>query len=152
MSIAGINLIHVPYKNASQGYTDTMSGEIQAFFFNLPGPLPYVKAGRLRALAVTSVMRAPQLPDLPTVMESGFADFQVTVWQGYAVPKGTPQPIVAKIHAAMMKALALPELQKRFIDTGVVAAPQTPAEFVKFVNAETAKWQKVVANAGVKLE
>lgn len=152
MSVAGIDLIHVPYRNASQGYTDTMSGEIQAFFFNLPGPLPYVKAGRLRALAVTSVMRAPQLPDLPTVMESGFADFQVTVWQGYAVPKGTPQPIVAKIHAAMMKALALPELQKRFIDTGVVAAPQTPAEFVKFVNAETAKWQKVVANAGVKLE
>jgi tripartite-type tricarboxylate transporter receptor subunit TctC len=85
-------------------------------------------------------------------MESGFPDFEVTVWQGYAVPKGTPQPIVAKIHAAMMKALALPDLQKRFIDTGVTAAPQTPAEFVKFVNAETAKWQKVVTGAGVKIE
>lgn len=152
MTVAGINLIHVPYKNSSQGYTDTMSGEIQAFFFNLPGPLPFVKAGRLRALAVTSAKRAPQLPDVPTIMESGIPDFVVTVWQGYAVPKSTPQPIVAKIHAAMMKALALPDLQKRFIDTGVTAAPQTPAEFVNFINAETATWQKVVTGAGVKLE
>ena len=152
MSRTGLNLIHVPYKNSSQGYTDTMSGEIQAFFFNLPGPLQFVKTGRLRALAVTSAKRAPQVPDVPTVMESGFPDFEVTVWQGYAVPKRTPQPIVAKIHAAMMKTLALPELEKRFFDTGVVAAPMTPAEFVKFTNDETAKWQKVVTGAGVKLE
>ena len=151
-STTGIDLIHVPYKNSSQGYTDTISGEIQAFFFNLPGPLPHVKAGRLRALAVTSAQRAPQVPDLPTIMESGIPDFQVTVWQGYAVPKGTPQRIAAKIHAAMMKALAGPELQKRFFDNGVAAAPQTPAEFVSFVKAETAKWQKVVTIAGAKIE
>jgi len=152
MARTGIKLIHVPYKNSSQGYTDTIAGEIQAFFFNLPGPLPYVRAGRLRALAVTSAKRAPQLPDVPTVMESGFPDFEVTVWQGYAVPKRTPQAIVAKIHAAMMKTLALPELEKRFAEAGVSPAPQTPAEFVKFVKAETAKWQKVVTDAGVKLE
>lgn len=151
-SATGIDLIHVPYKNSSQGYTDTMSGEIQAFFFNLPGPLPYIRAGRLRALAVTSAQRAPQVPDLPTVMESGIPDFEVTVWQGYAVPKGTPQGIVDKIHAAMMKALALPELQKRFIDSGVIAAPQTPAEFVKFIKAETAKWKKVVTISGAQVE
>ncbi|MEO7727356.1 MAG: tripartite tricarboxylate transporter substrate binding protein [Burkholderiales bacterium] len=152
MSRTGINLIHVPYKNSSQGYTDTISGEVQAFFFNLPGPLAHVRAGRLRALAVTSAQRAPQVPDVPTIMESGFPDFEVTVWQGYAVPKGTPQPIVAKIHAAMMKTLAMPDLQQRFIETGVIAAPQTPTEFVKFVNAETTKWQKVVTAAGVKIE
>ena len=152
MSKTGINLIHVPYKNSSQGYTDTIGGEVQAFFFNLPGPLQHVKSGRLRALAVTSAKRAPQVPDVPTIMESGFPDFEVTVWQGYAVPKGTPQSIVAKIHAAMLKALALPELEKRFFDAGVSAAPQTPAEFVKFVKAETAKWQKVVVDAGVKVE
>jgi tripartite-type tricarboxylate transporter receptor subunit TctC len=152
MAKTGINLIHVPYKNSSQGYTDTIGGEVQAFFFNLPGPLQHVKTGRLRALAVTSVKRAPQVPDVPTVMESGFPDFEVTVWQGYAVPRGTPQPIVAKIHAAMMKALASPELEKRFFDAGVSAAPQTPAEFVQFVKAETAKWQKVVTEAKVKIE
>jgi tripartite-type tricarboxylate transporter receptor subunit TctC len=152
MAVTGIKLIHVPYKNSAQGYADTISGDIQAFFFNLPGPLPHVKAGRLRALAVTSAKRAPQVPDLPTIIESGIPDFVVTVWQGYAVPRATPQPIVANIHASMMKALAAPELQKRFFDNGVVAAPVTPAEFVKFVNAETATWKKVVAISGAKPE
>jgi tripartite-type tricarboxylate transporter receptor subunit TctC len=151
-SATGIDLVHVPYKNSAQGYADTISGEIQAFFFNLPGPLPHVKAGRLRALAVTSAKRAPQVPELPTIMESGIPNFEVTVWQGYAVPRGTPQHFVEKIHAAMMKALKEPALQKRFFDAGVVAAPQTPAEFVKFVKNETAKWQKVVKVSGAKIE
>jgi tripartite-type tricarboxylate transporter receptor subunit TctC len=151
-SVTGIDLIHVPYKNSAQGYADTISGDIQAFFFNLPGPLPHVKSGRLRALAVTSAKRAPQVPDLPTIMESGIPNFEVTVWQGYAVPKATPQPIVAKIHAAMLKALAVPELQKRFFEQGVAAAPQSPAEFTKFIELETAKWQKVVQISGAKVE
>jgi tripartite-type tricarboxylate transporter receptor subunit TctC len=152
MAVTGIKLIHVPYKNSAQGYADTISGDIQAFFFNLPGPLPHVKAGRLRALAVTSAKRAPQVPDLPTIIESGIPDFVVTVWQGYAVPRATPQPIVANIHASMMKALASAELQKRFFDNGVVGAPVTPAEFTKFVQAETATWKKVVAISGAKPE
>ena len=79
-------------------------------------------------------------------------DFEVTVWQGYAVPKGTPQPFVAKIHAAMMTALAVPELRQRMSENGVTAAPITPEEFTKFVNAETAKWQKAVAVSGTKVE
>lgn len=151
-SATGTDIIHVPYKNSAQGYADTISGEIQAFFFNLPGPLPHVRAGRLRALAVTSAKRAPQVPDLPTIMESGIPDFEVTVWQGYAVPLATPQPIVAKIHAAMVKALAQPALQKRFFENGVSGAPVTPEEFMKFVQAETAKWQKVVTISGAKVE
>ena len=151
-SMAGIDLIHVPYKNSAQGYADTISGEIQAFFFNLPGPLPHVKAGRLRALAVTSAKRAPQVPDLPTMMEAGVPGFEVTVWQGYAVTKATPKPYVDKIHAAMMKALAQPDLQKRFFDNGVAPAPQTPPEFVMFVEVETAKLKKVVAVSGAKIE
>lgn len=151
-SVAGVDIIHVPYKNSAQGYADTISGDIQAFFFNLPGPLPHVRAGRLRALAVTSAKRAPQVPELPTIMESGIPDFEVIVWQGYAVPKGTPQPIVANIHAAMMKALASPGLEKRFFDNGVAAAPQTPAQFTKFIDNETVKWKKVVAIAGAKIE
>ena len=121
-------------------------------FFNLPGPLPHVKAGRLRALAVSSKKRAEQVPNVPTVIESGIPDFEVTVWQGYAVPKGTPQTYVTKIHAAMMKALALPELQKSFYDNGVAAAPTTPEEFRTFVQAETTKWKKVIAISGAKPE
>jgi len=151
-SVAGVDLIHVPYKVSAQGYADTISGEIQAFFFNLPGPLPHVRAGRLRALAVTSAKRAPQVPELPTIMESGIPDFEVVVWQGYAVPKATPKPIVSKIHATMMKALASPAVQKRFFDAGVVAAPVTPAQFVKFIEGETAKWKKVVEISGAKIE
>lgn len=151
-SVAGIDLIHVPYKNSSQGYIDVIGGQVQAMFFNLPGPLPHVKAGRLRALAVSSAKRAEQVPDVPTVMESGIPDFEVTVWQGYAVPKGTPQTYVSKIHAAMMKVLASTELKQRFFENGVTAEPMTPEAFRKFVVAETAKWKKVIAIAGAKLE
>jgi tripartite-type tricarboxylate transporter receptor subunit TctC len=151
-SVVGIDIIHVPYKNAAQGYTDTIAGQIQAFFFNLPGPLPYVKAGRLRALAVTSAKRAPQVPDVPTVMESGVPDFEVTVWQGYAVPRGVSPAHVKSIHGAMMKALAVPELNQRFVENGVAAAPMTPEEFVKFVQADTAKWHKAIAVSGAKVE
>ena len=151
-SIAGIDMVHVPYKNSAQGYVDVISGQLQAMFFNLPGPLPHVKAGRLRALAVSSAKRAEQLPNVPTVVESGIPDFEVTVWQGYAVPRGTPQIYVSKIHDAMMKALASPEIQKSFFDNGVAAAPTTPEAFRKFVHAETAKWQKVIAISGARLE
>jgi tripartite-type tricarboxylate transporter receptor subunit TctC len=151
-SVAGVDLIHIPYKVSAQGYTDTISGQIQAFFFNLPGPLPHVKAGRLRALAVTSAKRAEQVPEIPTMIESGVPDFEVTVWQGYAVPRATPQKYISHIHAAMMKALESPDLRKRFFDAGVAAAPQKPEEFRKFVEAETAKWKKVITISGTKLE
>ena len=151
-SVAGIDLIHVPYKVSSQGYMDTISGQIQAFFFNLPGPLPHIKAGRLRGVAVTSAKRAEQVPDIPTIMESGIPDFEVTVWQGYAVPKGTPQKYVSTIHAAMMKALEAPDLRKRFFEAGVAASPTTPQAFRKFVEAETAKWKKAIALSGAKVE
>jgi tripartite-type tricarboxylate transporter receptor subunit TctC len=151
-SVTGIDIVHVPYKNSSQGYIDTIAGEIQGFFFNLPGPLPYVKAGRLRALAVTSTKRAEQLPNVPTILESGIRDFEVTVWQGYALPKGTPRPIFSKVYASMMKAFEAPELKQRFFDNGVTAAPITPAEFTKFVAVETTKWHKVVTLSGTKVE
>ena len=112
----------------------------------------FVKAGRLRALAVTSAKRAEQLPDVPTLMESGVPDFEVTVWQGYAMPKGTSKAHVASVHAAMMKVLASPDLKQRFFDNGVAAAPTTPDEFVKFIGTENAKWKKAVALAGAKVE
>jgi tripartite-type tricarboxylate transporter receptor subunit TctC len=151
-SMAGIDVVHVPYKNMAQGYTDVIGGQLHAAFFNLPAALPNVRAGRLRALAVTSAKRAEQLPDVATVMESGVPDFEVTVWQGYAVPTGTPKPYAAKIHAAMMKALANSELRQRLFDNGVAAAPMTPEEFGKFVNVEIAKWQKAVTISGAKVE
>lgn len=151
-SVAGVDLVHIPYKVASQGYTDAISGQIQGFFFNLPGPLPHVKAGRLRALAVTSAKRAEQVPEVPTIMESGIADFQVTVWQGYAMPKGTSKAHLAKVHAAMMTALSSPELKQRFFDAGVAASPVTPEEFARFIDGEYAKWKKAVEVSGARIE
>ena len=149
---AGIDVVHVPYKNSSQGFTDVAGGQMQACFFTFPGLLPFVKSGRMRALAVSSAKRAEQLPNVPTVSESGVADFELTVWQGFALPAGAPQVYVTKIHAAMMKAVTMPELKARFFDNGVAATPMTPGEFAKFVNIETAKWQKAVTLAGIKSE
>jgi len=151
-SATGIDLVHVPYKNSSQGFTDVAGGQMQTCFFTLPGLLPFVKAGRMRALAVSSAKRAEQLPNVPTVIEAGVPDFDVTVWQGFAVPRGTPQNYVAKIYAAMMKALAMPELKQRFFENGVAASPMTPGEFTKFVNIETSKWQRAVTVSGLKSE
>ncbi len=151
-SMNGLDMVHVPYKVASQGYTDTISGEIQTFFYNLPGPLPFVKAGRLRAIAVTSARRAEQLPNVPTVIESGVPDFEVTVWQGYAMPKGVSKAQLASVHAAMMKALAVPEVKTRFFENGVAAAPQTPDEFANFIRKEHARWGKAITVSNVKIE
>ncbi len=151
-SVTGTDMIHVPYKNSAQGYIDTITGQLQSFFFNLPGPLPHVKAGRLRALAVTSAKRAEQVPNVPTMGESGIPNFEVTVWQGYAVPKNSPQKYVTAIHAAMLKALESPDLRQRFYDNGVAAAPTTPEAFRKFVEDETTRWKKVIDISGAKLE
>ena len=151
-AVTAIDLVHVPYKAAGQAYIETITGQIQTFFFNLPGPLPHIKAGRLRALAVTSARRAEQVPDVPTLMESGVPDFEVTVWQGYALPRGTAKVHLASIHAAMMKALAVPDLKQRFFENGVAPAPQSPAEFVTFIGVERAKWKKAVALSGAKVE
>ena len=148
----GINIVHVPYKNSSQGFSDVAGGQIQACFFTLPGVFPFVKSGRMRALAVSSAKRAEQLPNVPTVIESGVPNFDVTVWQGFAVPRGTPQIYITKIYAAMMKAVASPELKQRFFENGVAAVPMTPGEFTQFVNVETAKWQKAVTVSGLKPE
>ena len=142
----------MPYKVSAQGYTDTISGQIQAFFFNLPGPLPHIQSGKQRALAVTSAKRAEQVPDIPTIMESGIPSFEVTVWQGYAMPKGTSKMHLAKVHEAMMKALSAPDLKQRFFDAGVMAAPGTPEEFGKFIHTEYEKWKKAVAVSGAKLD
>ena len=101
---------------------------------------------------MTSAKRAEQVPDIPTIMESGIPNFEVTVWQGYAMPKGTAKVHLASVHAAMTKALSSTELKQRFFDAGVVAAPVSPDQFAKFIDVEFAKWKKAVALAGAKVE
>jgi tripartite-type tricarboxylate transporter receptor subunit TctC len=151
-SRTGTDLVHVPYKAMAQGYIDLMGGQHQAMFANLPGQLPLIKAGRVRPLAVTSAQRAEQVPDVPTMMESGVPDFEVTVWQGVAVPVATSGAIIARLHGVMMKTLAVPELKQRMLEQGVTASPTTREEFAAFVRSETARWAKVVKDSGATLE
>lgn len=148
-TIHKLDILHVPYKTASQGYIDLIAGQLHAMFANLPGALVYSKAGRLRPIAVTSAQRAVQLPDVPTVIESGIPDFEVTVWVGIVVPAATPNHIADRIHATMMKVLDAPDLKQRFVDQGVVAAPLSRAEFLAYIKKERTRWAKVVKDANI---
>jgi tripartite-type tricarboxylate transporter receptor subunit TctC len=152
-AVAKIDLLHVPYKIASQGYVDLASGkQLHAMFANFPGGLANSRAGRVRPLAVTSAKRAEQMPEIPTMIESGIPDFEVTVWQGIAVPAATPKAAVEHIHAAMMTVLNAPELKQRFFDQGVIAAPVSREAFLAWAQQERARWAHVVKVSGTRLE
>jgi len=144
-----INLVHVPYKTMAQGVTDLLGGHVDAAFNNLPTQLPNVRAGKMRALGVTSARRSEQLPDVPTIIESGYPDFEVTVWQGLCAPARTPPGILTKLHADVMKALAAPDLRQRFAEQGVDSAPSSTEAFSAFIRAETVRWGKTVRESGV---
>ena len=149
-SMTKINIIHVPYKGASQALADVISGHMESSVGNLAGaPLATVKSGRLRGLAVTSAARSAQLPDVPTIAESGVPGYDVTGWYGLCTQSKVPQPILDKLHTDANKVLAGP-LRKRFEDQGVMITSKTPDQFSAHVKAEIAKWTKVVAEA--KLE
>jgi tripartite-type tricarboxylate transporter receptor subunit TctC len=147
-STTGINLIHVPYKAMAQGVIDLLGGQVEAAFNNFPTQLPNVRAGKMRALGVTSAKRMEQLPDVPTIIESGYPGFEVTVWQGLCAPAATPKAVIAKLHADVMKALATPDLRQRFAEQGVEAAPSSPEAFAAFMRAETTRWAKTVRDSG----
>jgi tripartite-type tricarboxylate transporter receptor subunit TctC len=148
----GINLVNVPYKGGAPALADLLGGHVVVMFANLPEHLPSIKAGRLRGLAVSSAERAPQLPDVPTVAESGVAGFEVTVWYGLCTPAGVPKPIVAKLNAAVVKTLNFPEVKERLAQNSIKAESSTPEQFAAHIKSETAKWAKVVKDAGVTVE
>ena len=148
----GINLVNVPYKGGAPALADLLGGHVVVMFANLPEHLPSIKAGRLRGLAVSSAERTPQLPDVPTVAESGVAGFEVTVWYGLCTPAGVPKPIVAKLNAAVVTTLNFPEVKERLAQNSIKAESSTPEQFAAHIKSETAKWAKVVKDAGVTVE
>jgi tripartite-type tricarboxylate transporter receptor subunit TctC len=147
---AGIDLVHVPYKGAGPGQTALLAHEVDMMFNGLPPALPHIKSGKLKALAVGGAKRSPLLPDMPTVAESGL-DFNTTGWYGILAPRATPRPLIAKLHAATVKALAVPSLKENLAKQGVEVVGSTPEEFGSLINAEWTKWQKVIKAAGLKL-
>ena len=123
---AGVELLHVPYKGAAQAMTDVMGGQVDLFFASLPAAMPLIRSGKLRALAVTSAQRAASLPEVPTVAESGYRDFDSSTWYGVLVPAGTPPVIVARLNAEINRVLRSPDMQIRFANDGVVVRGGTP--------------------------
>src|SRR5881296_570333 len=149
---AGVKLTHVPYKGASQALTDTLGGQVQSFMSSVPSALSQIRAGRLRAIAVTSANRAQELPDAPTIAESGYGGFEANTWYGLLAPAGTPVPIVATLNAEVNRALRTPEVRGRLAAEGGDALGGSPEQFASFLRAEHAKWSRVVKESGAKAE
>jgi tripartite-type tricarboxylate transporter receptor subunit TctC len=151
-TMAGVDMTHVPYKGSAPALTDVMGGQVQIMFDNLPSSLALIKSGKLRAVAVTSLQRAPALPDVPTIAESGLPGFEASSWFGILAPAGTPAPIVAKINAEVNKWLQSPEAKEQLLAQGAAAAGGSPEQFVAHIRAETDKWAKVVKASGAKVD
>ena len=149
---AGIDITHVPYKGAGPALVDLLGGQVTMMVDNLPSSMPYIKSGKLRALAVTGKVRSPELPEVPTMMEAGFKDFEVTAWFGIFVPAKTPPEAINKLYAALKKVLAMPEVKARMTELGGYAPADTPANTKAFVIAEKKKWEQLVINAKVQAE
>ncbi|MEO8305601.1 MAG: tripartite tricarboxylate transporter substrate binding protein [Betaproteobacteria bacterium] len=150
--MAGVQMTHVPYKGSAPALQDLLGGQVQLMFDNLPPSLPQIKAGKLRALAVTTPSRSPALPDVPTIAESGLPGFDASSWFGVLAPAGTPPAIIAKLNAEIAKWLASPEAKEKLASVGANAAGGTPEDFARHIQMETAKWAKVVKESGAKVD
>lgn len=147
----GLNMLHVPYRGSAPAVTDLIGGQVQSMFDNAPSAMPHIQSGKLRPLAVTSAKRFPQLPDVPTMAESGYPGFEVQSWFGIAAPAGTPQAVVEKLNTALNKALADEDLRKRLDDMMATPAPGTSEDMRKFLLSEIDNWGKVVKASGAKV-
>ncbi|MBI2320163.1 MAG: tripartite tricarboxylate transporter substrate binding protein [Betaproteobacteria bacterium] len=151
-SMAGTDLLHVPYKGSGPSVMSVIAGDNAVTFDSVFLQMPHVKAGKLRALAVTALKRSPLAPDLPTIAESGLSGFEVAAWVGFLAPAGTPREIVQKWHQEITRTLQVPEIRERQVSQGLVPEGSTPELFADFIKADIAKWAKVVKEAGIKLE
>ena len=151
-AVAGIKMNHIPYKGSAPAINDLVGGQIQVLFDPFSTLYPQVAANKVRALAVTTVKRSSVAPDLPTLAEAGYPGFDVSSWQGIVVPTGTPQPIVDKLHATLVKILAEPGVKAQFAKQGAESAPSSPQDFGSYIAAEITRWKKVAQDAGITPE
>ena len=149
---AGVKTQHVPYKGAAQALTDVVSGTVDLYMSSVPTLLGQIKQGKLRPLAVTSAKRVDDLPEVPTINESGYKGFDAVTWFGLLAPAGTPKDVVAKVNAEFNKALANPELRKKLGDEGADPAGGTPEQFAALIKDEIPRWGKVVKDSGAKVD
>ncbi|MEK7361087.1 MAG: tripartite tricarboxylate transporter substrate binding protein [Pseudomonadota bacterium] len=152
-TMAGVQMVHIPYKGGAPAMADLLAGQVQLMFDNLANALPNVRAGRLRALAVTTLARSQAMPDLPTIAESGLPGFDLTTWFGLMVPAGTPPEIVVRLNKEIVRALNAKDMRERLDKMGTEPPPNnTPEHFAAFIRTEAAKYAKVVKDSGARVE
>ncbi|SFE59868.1 tripartite tricarboxylate transporter substrate binding protein [Paracidovorax wautersii] len=151
-SMAKVDMQHVPYKGSAPAVTDLLGNQIAIMFDNMPSAIQHVRSGKLRAIAVTTAKRSPELPDVPTIAEAGVPGYEATSWFGMFAPAGTPAPVVAKLNATIVKVLAQPDIRKKLAEQGAEAAGETPDQFAAFIQKESVKWGKVVKESGASVD
>lgn len=151
-AVANVDILHVPYKGSAPAHVDLMGGSVDIMFDNILPVSPHVKSGKLKALAVTTKARAPSLPDVPTMAESGYPNFEAVAWFGLLAPAGTPAPIVERLSAEVNKILKSPEINARLTGMGANVVGTTPKEFSAFMKAEIDKWAPIVKRANIVLD
>ncbi|HEV7820214.1 MAG TPA: tripartite tricarboxylate transporter substrate-binding protein, partial [Burkholderiales bacterium] len=151
-SMAGIELTHVPYKGAGPALIDTLGGQVNLTMSSIVSGMPYAKAGRLRALAITTRNRSAALPQLPTIAESALPGYDFSSWYGLMVPAGTPAPVIARLHDETVKTLKLPDLQQRLAGEGCEPVGSTPEQLAAHIKTEIARWAKIVKSSGMQAE
>jgi tripartite-type tricarboxylate transporter receptor subunit TctC len=149
---AGVDIVHVPYKGAAPAMQALLAGDTQLMFDNLANAMAQVKAGKLRALAVTTAERSKLAPELPTMAESGLQGFDISTWFGLFAPAGTPPDVVAKWNADVTRILTAPDMRDRLLAQGAEPAPDSPADFARFIAAEAAKYARIVRTSGAKVD
>ena len=151
-SMTGIEMVHVPYKGSAPAVADLLGGQTAIMFDNMPSAIQHVRAGKLRPIAVTTAKRSPELPDVPTIAEAGVPGYDATSWFGLFTTAGTPEPVVSRLHGALMKVLADPEVKKQIAGQGAEPIAEKPEQFAAFIAAETTKWAKVVKASGASID
>ena len=149
-TLAGIDLLHVPYKSSPPALTDVIAGRVSMMFVDVPTGLPHVNGKALKALAVTTIKRSALLPDLPTMDEAGVKGFDITSWQGYLGPANLPQPIVTRLNAEIRKVVERPDIKKELADRGMEAFSGTPESFDKFLKEQLVVWEKLIREAKIE--
>ena len=147
-----VRMVHIPYKGAVPAFTGLLGGEIAVYMSSIQPALPMLKAGRVRALGVTSAKRIAALPDIPTIAETGLPGYEVTNWYGVMAPAGVPKDVLGKLHGDLVKVMKQPDVQQRFAAEGGDATPNTPEQFAAFIRNEIAKWGKAVRESGAKVD
>jgi len=148
--MAGVDMVHIPYKGSGQAMTDLISGQVGVAFDQITSSIGHVQSGKLRALAVTSAKRFPSVPNLPTVAEAGVTGYESVSWNGIAAPARTPREIIDRIQGEVARALQQPDMKERFLKDGIEPIGSTPEQFAAHIRSERGKWEKVVDRAGIK--